>query len=166
MADACPVDAQRRHRNIIAGTMRITAIHPVFAIAALSTLLLAGQPAAAEVVNYKADPKAASEVPPKASTGTGTLAATFDTASRKLAWIVTDTGLTGPATAAHFHGPAAAMANAAPVVPLTGSLASVIKGEAVLTEAQAADLQAGRWYFNIHTTANGGGELRGQVIKQ
>ncbi|HZX84937.1 MAG TPA: CHRD domain-containing protein, partial [Reyranella sp.] len=31
--------------------------------------------------------------------------------------------------------------------------------------AQAADLAAGRWYFNIHTAANPPGEIRGQVTK-
>ena len=34
-----------------------------------------------------------------------------------------------------------------------------------LTDAQAADLQGGRWYINIHTNANRGGEIRGQVVK-
>ncbi len=52
--------------------------------------------------------------------------------------------LSGPATAAHFHGPAAAGANAPPVVPIPpDKLASPIKGEATLTDAQAADLEAG-----------------------
>ena len=44
-------------------------------------------------------------------------------------------------------------------------LASPLKGEATLTDAQAADLAAGKWYFNVHTAANKGGEIRGQVMK-
>jgi hypothetical protein len=48
---------------------------------------------------------------------------------------------------------------------VTGSAASPIKGSATLNDAQAADLMAGRWYFNIHTAANKGGEIRGQVVK-
>ena len=44
-------------------------------------------------------------------------------------------------------------------------MASPLKGEATLTDAQAADLAAGKWYFNIHTAANKGGEIRGQVMK-
>ncbi len=35
-----------------------------------------------------------------------------------------------------------------------------------LTDAQAADLKAGKWYFNIHTEKNKGGEIRGQVMKK
>ena len=80
---------------------------------------------------------------------------------------MTYSGLTGPATAAHFHGPAAVGANAPPVVPVPATaLANPIKGDATLTDAQAADLAAGKWYFNIHTAANKGGEIRGQVMKK
>ena len=118
------------------------------------------------MVSYKADLKGATEVPPNDSKGTGAVDATYDTTSKKLSWTVTYSGLTGPATAAHFHGPAAANANAPPVVPISGNLASPIKGDVTLTEAQAADLQAGRWYFNIHTAAHKDGEQRGQMLKK
>ena len=117
------------------------------------------------MVKYKADLKAASEVPAVDSKGSGTLEATYDTASKKLAYTVTYKDLSGPATAAHFHGPADAKANAGVVVPVTGAVTSPIKGEATLTDAQAADLAAGKWYFNVHTAANKGGEIRGQVTK-
>jgi hypothetical protein len=43
--------------------------------------------------------------------------------------------------------------------------ASPANGTATLTDAQAADLQGGLWYINIHTNANRGGEIRGQVVK-
>jgi CHRD domain len=82
-------------------------------------------------------------------------------------YTVTYSGLTGPATAAHFHGPAAVGANAPPVLPIPATmLASPIKGDKVLTDAQAADLAAGKWYFNIHTAAHAPGEIRGQVMKK
>ena len=45
-------------------------------------------------------------------------------------------------------------------------MTSPIKGEATLTDAQAADLVAGKYYINIHTAANPGGEIRGQVVKK
>ena len=35
---------------------------------------------------------------------------------------------------------------------------------ATLTDAQAADMLAGKWYINVHTAANPGGEIRGQLI--
>ncbi len=56
--------------------------------------------------------------------------------------------------------------NAPATVPVPATaLASPIKGEATLTDAQAADLAAGKMYFNIHTMANPGGEIRGQATK-
>ena len=129
--------------------------------------LLGFAPAAfAEVQNYTATLDAKSEVPPNNSAGTGTLGATYDTATRKLTYSVTYDKLSGPASAAHFHGPAAAGANAGVVVPAKDASKSPISGEATLTPAQAADLQAGKWYFNIHTAANKGGEIRGQVMKK
>ena len=107
---------------------------------------------------------AAASVPPNASTGTGMVMATVDTATKAFNYEVTYSGLTGPATAAHFHGPAAAGANGPPVVPVA-SPASPIKGTATLNDAQLADLLAGKWYFNVHTAANRGGEIRGQLTK-
>ena len=67
--------------------------------------------------SYVADLKGASEVPPTDSKGTGKVDATSDAASKKRTWTITYSGLTGDAVAAHFHGPAAPGANAAPVVP-------------------------------------------------
>jgi hypothetical protein len=144
-----------------------TSLRPALAAVALSGLLFAAGPAFAATVNLSADLKASTEVPPNDSKGTGSLTATYDTATKKLAYSATYTGLSGPATAAHFHGPAAVGANAPPAVPVAATaLASPIKGEATLTDAQAADLQAGKWYFNVHTAAHGGGEIRGQVMKK
>jgi len=133
---------------------------------AMAAALFAGTPAAlADMVKYKADLKASSEVPAVDSKGSGTLEATYDTASKKLTYTVNYKDLSGPATAAHFHGPADAKANAGVVVPVSGAVTSPIKGEATLTDAQAADLAAGKLYFNVHTAANKGGEIRGQVMK-
>jgi hypothetical protein len=132
--------------------------------------LVALAPAAfAEVIAYKATLDTASEVPAVTGKGSGALTATYDTATKKLAYEVSFKDLSGPPTAAHFHGPADAKANAAVVVPVpapaSGALMSPFKGEATLTDAQAADLSGGKYYFNIHTAANKGGEIRGQVMK-
>ncbi len=104
----------------------------------------------------------AQEVPAATTSGTGSVTASFDKSTNKLTYEVTYSGLTGPATAGHFHGPAAAGQNAGVVVPFA-SATSPIKGEATLTAAQAADLLAGRWYANIHTARYPGGEIRGQL---
>jgi hypothetical protein len=90
--------------------------------------------------------------------------ATYDTASKKLSWQGSYSGMSGNATAAHFHGPAEAGKNAGVAVPITPN-ASPFQGSATLTDAQAADLMAGKWYVNVHTAANPGGELRGQLLK-
>jgi hypothetical protein len=132
---------------------------------ALAAFLATAPAAFAETINYNVALKAGNEVPPNASTATGTLTATYDTATKKLDYTANYTGLTGPATMAHFHGPAEPGKNAPVVVPVVGSVASPIKGSATLTDAQAADLMAGKWYFNVHTAANKGGEIRGQVTK-
>jgi hypothetical protein len=93
--------------------MQMAFIRPALAAAALSALLFMGLPAAAEMVSYKADLKASTEVPPNDSKGTGAVDASYDTTSKKLTWTITYSGLTGPASAAHFHGPAAATAGRA-----------------------------------------------------
>ena len=105
----------------------------------------------------------ASEVPPVMSNASGTAEANLNKQTNELSWTVTYAGLSGPATGAHFHGPAMAGANAGVVVPITGSLTSPIRGVATLTAAQAADLMAGKWYVNLHTAANPNGEIRGQI---
>ena len=119
-------------------------------------------PAFAEKMKATLDAK--SEVPPNASAGTGTADIDYDPASKKLSWKLTYSGLSGPVTAAHFHGPAAAGANAGVKVPITNT-ASGSEGSATLTDEQAADLVAGKYYVNVHTDANKGGEIRGQVMK-
>ena len=119
--------------------------------------------AQAETMKIHATMDAASEVPPKKSDGKGTMDGTIDTTSKMLTYTVTYSGLTGPATAAHFHGPAEAGANAGVMVPMSAPLASPIKGTATLTDAQIAEFKDGKVYVNVHTDENKGGEIRGQV---
>ena len=116
-----------------------------------------------DTATYSAQLSGASEVPANTSAGMGKVEAKLDKKSHVLQWTVTYSGLTGPAKAGHFHGPAMAGSNAGVVVPFTGSVESPIKGEAKLTDAQVQDLMAGKWYANIHTVAHPGGEIRGQL---
>ncbi|WP_026622365.1 hypothetical protein M728_003312 [Ensifer sp. WSM1721] len=125
-------------------------------------VFLASSPGFAETLKFRADLRGSSEVPPNDSAGRGTANISFDTDTKKLTWTVNSSGLSGEATAAHFHGPAAASENAGPVVDVSNALAS---GSAEITEKHLADLQAGRWYLNIHTEKFPDGEIRGQVEK-
>jgi hypothetical protein len=127
-----------------------------------ATVAFAG-PASAE--KLKATLDGASEVPANTSTGKGTADIDYDAATKKMTWKLTYSGLTGPATAAHFHGPAEAGKNAGVAVAIPNATSSPIEGSATLTDAQAADLTAGKYYVNVHTAANPGGEIRGQVTK-
>ena len=114
--------------------------------------------------SFTANLSGAQEVPPTASMATGMASATLDP-DGTLHWNVSYQGLSGPAAAAHFHGPAAPGANAGVAINIgTQGLGSPMQGAAHLTEAQIADLAAGRWYVNIHTAANPNGEIRGQVM--
>jgi hypothetical protein len=134
----------------------------------LATALILGllSPALAAKQQYHAVLSGKSEVPPTTGAGKGTLAATLDTTTKALDYTLTFEGLTGPATAAHFHGPAAAGANAPVVVPIDGpNPTSPVTGSATLTDEQIKDLQAKKWYANVHTAANKGGEIRGQVLR-
>ena len=118
--------------------------------------------AQADQIKFKAD---LAPGPGVASSGKGTATASLDTNTKTLTWTVDYSGLSGPATAAHIHGPADPGANAGIVVPFTGNITSPIKGSATLTDAQIAQLEAGKWYVNIHTEANKPGEIRGQLVR-
>ena len=125
----------------------------------LATLLATGSIAAAETVQMKADLKGST------TAAKGDANVTYDTASKQVTWRITYSGLSGTPTAAHFHGPAQPGANAGIAVRIPDVAASPVEGSATLTDAQAADLLAGRYYINIHTAANPAGEIRGQVTK-
>jgi hypothetical protein len=136
--------------------------------AAGAVLLASSAPSHAAPMKFKAEMSGASEVPPVQSAGKGAVTATYDPATKVLSWEGRFSGLTGPATAAHFHGPADASKNAAPEIWISEkgqNLASPFKGQATLTDAQADDLQKGMLYVNVHTDTNKGGEIRGQVVK-
>jgi hypothetical protein len=131
--------------------------------ASLMSVALAA-PAWAEKMTFTADLSAANEVPPADSTATGKAEATFDSDTKQLTWIATADGLTGEATAAHFHGPAPEDQNAGPMVALE-DLSSPMEGSATLTDDQVKALTDGQMYFNVHTAKFPDGEIRGQMKK-
>jgi len=144
--------------------MRIPSV-PMLSALAVSTAFLLASPAMAETMKFKATLDGSQQSPPVTTKGKGTATLTFDATKKKLSWNVKYSGLSGPAVAAHIHGPADMGANADPVIPFKGKLKSPIKGSATLTDAQAADLEAGKYYVNVHTAKNKDGEIRGQIEK-
>ncbi len=150
------------------------------AFAMLLAFVLASR---AETVLFKADLKGSNQVPPNQTTGIGTVTATYEPATKQLSWNGSYSGLTGPATAAHIHGPAAVGANARLVVWVSDNmgqcsqgqckskidskppLTSPFRGSATLSDEQVSELMAGMYYVNIHTDSYPGGELRGQLVK-
>ena len=128
-------------------------------ILALAMGPIVSLPALAETIIFNVEMTSATN--PSAS---GTVEATFDTDTLILSWTVSYNGLTGPAVAAHYHGPAAMGENAGVLLPLSGDLSAPITGEATLSQEIAAQLLDGLLYLNIHTGANPGGEIRGHLV--
>lgn len=122
-----------------------------------------GTMSSSNMVTTRSPMSASQEVPANSSRGSGTIETSFDKSTNVLKWKLSYSGLTGPAAAAHFHGPAAMGANAGVALPFPNPISSGMEGQATLTPAQAADFLAGKWYANIHTADNKGGEIRGQV---
>jgi hypothetical protein len=122
---------------------------------------------------YKTTLAGANEVPAVTSTGTGTVTATLDINTKVLTVTGSYEKLSGPVVApgAHIHGPADTTKTAgvlfaltyteSTTTPGTGALA----GTFTLTDAQITELNGGLYYVNLHTTANPGGEIRGQLGK-
>ena len=139
-----------------------------------------------KIVTFKATMNGASELPTNTSTGTGTFTATLDTATNIFTYDLTFTGLSAVVTAGHIHGPAATTASAGTTINFgtlagatfsLGATSGTARGVSTLNAANQITanvngdslkklLFAGLTYANIHTTAFGGGEIRGQIIKQ
>jgi hypothetical protein len=117
--------------------------------------------------SFKVSLTGAQQVPPVETTGTGTANLTYDPTTRLITWTISYSGLSGPVTMAHFHGPAEQGKNGGVQLWLSQQGSPVenpIKGQATLTTDQATQFTAGQWYINLHTQAHPGGEVRGQVM--
>jgi CHRD domain/PEP-CTERM motif len=149
------------------------------------------RPARANMITYTAILNAANEAPPNASPATGLATVIFDDLALTLDITASFQDLTTPSTAAHIHccttTPGTGTAGVATLVPafpnfplgatsgsfnavldllsttsynpafVTANSNSVATAEMVLVNGIAA----GQAYFNIHTSQNPGGEIRG-----
>jgi hypothetical protein len=133
--------------------------------AAVCLTLVLSSPASAATLYFSSLLNGAQETPPVATDAKGLGLFSLDTVSGDFTFqiIFTPDLLHGSEIAAHIHGPAP-VSVAAPVLfglPLGTPKFGTIFG---LTPAQQADLNAGLWYVNIHSTTFPGGEIRGQII--
>jgi glucose/arabinose dehydrogenase len=136
--------------------------HAMLVIATLA----AARTGAGDIADFILTADGTQQTPPVATGAAGSGTATLDLATHELSWNFQYSGLSGPATAAHFHGPAGICETAGIQLSLLeegGPPSGQIVGSAQITAPQAADLLAGLWYLNIHTTLNPGGEIRAQV---
>lgn len=111
---------------------------------------------------YRADLTGDQEVPAVMTDAYGLATFNYTPVVNQLEVNVLVQGLSGPITGAHLHLGAMGE-NGGVVQDLTDLVhGNQIHGE-VVPDAYLADLQAGNIYINIHTEANPGGEIRGQL---
>jgi len=107
----------------------------------------------------------ANEIPAVTTTASGTGVLALNPTTGQIRGFVRTTGLS--ATAAHIHEAAAGAAG--PVIILltqtaAGSGLWVVPAAQILTAGQIASFNSGNLYFNIHSAANPGGEIRSQIL--
>ena len=139
------------------------------ALGSALALALVSSVASAANVPYKAALNGKQEAPANASAATGVVAAlSFNDAangagSKTLTGTITLAGITS--TAQHIHIGACGTAGAV-AITLPAPVANVITINAKLNGTEETALAAGTLYFNVHSAAFGGGEIRGQIAIQ
>ena len=109
------------------------------------------------------------EVPAKTVSGTGNIDISYNQSTRILSYTVNWNNLTGPVSGMHIHGTASKGFNAPilqnfstyPKEP-AGSYSGTVLIDGVVFKEE--NLFRGAYYINIHTAANPGGEIRGQIV--
>ena len=112
---------------------------------------------------FKSMLSSAQEVPPNTSAGSGSGSVMVNPVTKELMVTVTTSGIVG--TAAHIHEGATGMSG--PVIfPLAETPAGSGQWSAsvTLTDKQLTSLNAGNYYFNVHSAAYPNGEIRGQIL--
>jgi hypothetical protein len=127
--------------------------------------------AIAQEFRFAASLDGSQETTPVTSTGLGWGTVKLNAAETEVAIKLYFSGLGSNQTMGHIHGAAASgqQGTNAPVViniGSSGALTGTFTQTTAVTAAQIADLRAGRWYFNVHTETNPGGEIRGQILPE
>lgn len=148
-------------------------LRTALAAALLALLAIPGTVAAADPDARFATLDGASEVPPVATTASGSGWVAISADESTITYHVEYSGLSGPLAAAHIHLGAPGEPGgvlfplAASDSPMDGVLtaADFTATGSVTTYAEAlAAIRAGGTYFNLHTAANPGGEIRGDLV--
>jgi Cu/Zn superoxide dismutase len=128
-----------------------------------------GQIGLAPIEKFTSTLSGAQQVPSVSSAGTGTGTVLLNAAGDQITVNMSFTGLTSNASAAHIHGPAFAGASAGVLFDFSAVTPAATSGSIpqqtfAITPTQVTQLRSGQFYFNIHTTNFGGGEIRGQIL--
>jgi hypothetical protein len=132
----------------------------------LGALLFAAPSAHADpILVFQAFLSGANENPPNATTGSGYGTVTLNQAMTSFDVDLTWTGLTGPASAGHIHGPAPVGTNAAVIFPfnIVSGTSGHFTGTFAINAQQLGWLNDGLLYMNLHTAQFPAGEIRGQL---
>ncbi len=117
--------------------------------------------ASARVFSIRATLNGANVVPANTTTGTGTFNGTIDDATGLLSFTVTYTGLSSAVSTSRLYVGAAGT-NGTQIANF-GVIPSPFSASQILNVTQVTDLLNGNIYFQIHTSNNTGGEIRGQL---
>ena len=118
-------------------------------------------------VTFKATLSGANERPAaNASTATGTATLIFNIDTKILTITTAYSGLTGTATGAHIHKGDVTVAGGVVFGFTNVSVSPIVYTSVALDATQEADLRAGLYYVKFILPFYGGGEIRGQLIKQ
>ncbi|GAA3980779.1 CHRD domain-containing protein [Hymenobacter antarcticus] len=141
-------------------------LRPLAAVALLAAPLAASADHLRPHLLLTARLSGAQEVPAVATAGQGVAAITVNATRDTIFIQAAVSNLSGPVTGVHFHDAPVGM-NA----PVSVNLISMLRGNRVsgflagaqVTPLRIARLVRGLVYLNVHTAANPGGEIRGQV---
>jgi len=147
----------------------IKTLKPVYLLVACLMLLISCSKNKPTIISRQFLPMSGSQVvPAKTVSAVGNFDIDYNQSTRTLSYSVLWSSLSGPITGFHIHGSSGRGVNA-PVLqgfigyPTTQS--GIYKGSVLIDGVvfKEEDLSAGKYYINIHTMANPGGEIRGQI---